>query len=378
MWEDDSRPAFGDDGQEVINRQLLLQEYVIFIGIMWARFGSPTKRAESGTYEEFEDAYKKNKENKELEICMYFNKKDIPQKGMDPEQIIKVFEFKKKVSELGGLYYEYLGAEQFKEKLYTHLTKYFLEKHDVTNEHKDQLTQNSKASDLITPTLKGNLVKSLSMFKGQNPCWIDPVLSKTNLISSNYVENYEARIKLDDIIENPTSIIIKSPPQFGLTTLANYFILEAWNENNIWIYLDASKTNRNAIEKAVLYELKNTYYTEDPSCIKCIILDSWKNSMHGGMKMLKSLSDNFKEVPIIVMQTIDASNFLQEPSSENIDREFQVLHLLALPKSEIRKMVSSYNEVTFIDEEDKVLNKIVKDLDTLNIHRTPMWKIRTY
>ena len=98
MWEDNSRPSFGDDGQEVINRQLLLQEYQVFIGIMWARFGSPTQRAESGTVEEFEDAYQKYKDKKDLEICMYFNKKDIPQSAMDPEQIRKVFEFKKRFS----------------------------------------------------------------------------------------------------------------------------------------------------------------------------------------------------------------------------------------------------------------------------------------
>ena len=91
MWEDDSRPAFGDDGQDVINRQLLLKEYHIFIGIMWSRFGAPTKRAESGTVEEFEDAYRKFKENRDLEICMYFNKKDIPQDSFDPKQIGKVF-----------------------------------------------------------------------------------------------------------------------------------------------------------------------------------------------------------------------------------------------------------------------------------------------
>ena len=127
MWEDDSRPSFGDDGQDVINRQLLLKEYNVFIGIMWGRFGSPTKRAESGTIEEFEDAYKKYKENKDLEICMYFNTQPFPQKNIDPNQIAKVIEFKNKVADLGGLYNEYSGAENFKDNLREHLTKYFLE-----------------------------------------------------------------------------------------------------------------------------------------------------------------------------------------------------------------------------------------------------------
>lgn len=372
MWEEDSRPAFGEDGQEVIKRQLLLKEYHIFIGIMWSRFGTPTKRAESGTIEEFEDAYQKYKEKRDLEICIYFNKQDIPQSNMDTDQIAKVFQFKKRVSDLGGLYNEYFGAEQFKENLRDHLTKYFLDKYDV-NSIKDGIKiKNDVSNGIINNFLSERLDNSLSIFNGQKPCWIDPILSNTNLISSNYNENFESKINLNNIIENPVSTIIKSPPQFGLTSLSHFFVLNAWKKNDIWIYIDAEKINFNATEKSVLKELKTTFNTDKISDIKCIILDSWKNCMHGGMKMLKSLSTGFKETPIIVMHTIDENNFLQEPASENIEREFQVLHLLALPKTEIRKMVSSYNSTVYIDEEDKVVNKIVLDLDTLNIHRTPM------
>lgn len=373
MWEDDSRPAFGDYSQAVINRQLLLKEYNLFIGIMWARFGSPTKTAESGTIEEFEDAYHKYKEeNQDLEICMYFNKKDIPQDKMEPDQIGKVFEFKKRVSELGGLYNEYLGAEQFKENLLAHLTKYFLEKYDVNSEKKEHVCKIEATNEIIEATLKEKFDDSLSMFKGQNTHWINPVLCKSNLISTNYVENYESKVDLENLIEEPQSIIIKSPPQFGLTSLSRYFVYNAWLKKKIWLYLDATNLDRNSIEKSVKKELKNNFFTDDISCIECIVLDTWKATMHGGMKLLKNLSVLFKNIPIIVMETIDADNFLEQPETEDIQREFNVVHLLTLPKTEIRKMVSSYNDITYIADEDKVLNKIVKDLDTLNIHRTPM------
>ncbi|CAN1559348.1 hypothetical protein MCEGE10_02559 [Flavobacteriaceae bacterium] len=372
MWEDDSRPSFGDDGQEVINRQLLLKEYHVFIGIMWARFGSHTQRAESGTLEEFEDAYNKFKDKKDIEICMYFNKKDIPQSIMDPSQIGKVFEFKRRVSELGGLYNEYNGLEQFKDNLRLHLTNYFLGKLNLTSDQKVVEDQIEEKRNVITKQLMDNLTKSLSMFRGHNPCWIEPILSKTNLISSNYVDNYDARVNLEEIIEKPSSIIVKSPPQFGLTSLAHHMILKAWNNNKIWIYIDAKDINKNVVEKEVQNELKRNFQTSEINEVQCIILDSWSNTMHGGMKLLKSLSHTYKNIPIIVMQTIDASDFLNEPPAENIEREFQAMHLLSLPKTEIRKMVSSYNEFVYIDDEDLVLNKIVLDLDTLNIHRTPL------
>jgi hypothetical protein len=225
MWEDDSRPSFGNDSQEVINRQLLLKDYNIFIGIMWARFGTPTLRAESGTIEEFEDAYQKYIDKNELEICMYFNKQDIPQEKINLEQVSKVFQFKDRVSSLGGLFYEYNGADNFKDKLRTHLTKYFLEIFDSSNNKESKNSENGEniRNDLIETSLKEKLTDSLSLFKGHNPCWIEPILSRTNQISTKYIENFKNRVSLHDIIDNPQSIIIKSPPQFGLTCLS--FIL---------------------------------------------------------------------------------------------------------------------------------------------------------
>ncbi|MGQ9373299.1 DUF4062 domain-containing protein [Acinetobacter tandoii] len=55
-WENSTHPGFGSYPQDVINNQIG-DDYDIFIGILWARFGTPTNKAESGTLEEFERAY---------------------------------------------------------------------------------------------------------------------------------------------------------------------------------------------------------------------------------------------------------------------------------------------------------------------------------
>lgn len=57
-WENNTFPTFGEDGQAIINDQLL-DNFQLFIGIMRNRFGSLTKRTESGTEEEFLLAYKR-------------------------------------------------------------------------------------------------------------------------------------------------------------------------------------------------------------------------------------------------------------------------------------------------------------------------------
>jgi hypothetical protein len=54
-WGTHITPNLGHDPQEVINRQIN-DDYEVFIGLLWTRFGTPTPRAESGTIEEFERA----------------------------------------------------------------------------------------------------------------------------------------------------------------------------------------------------------------------------------------------------------------------------------------------------------------------------------
>src|SRR5688500_12688313 len=72
-WETHSFPAAGTDAQSVINEQIG-DEYDIFIGILWKRFGSPTGRAGSGTEEEFIRAYSRFRANPAtVRIMFYFN-----------------------------------------------------------------------------------------------------------------------------------------------------------------------------------------------------------------------------------------------------------------------------------------------------------------
>jgi len=52
MWETDTYPSLGNDAQSIINEQID-DDYDIFVGLMWIRFGTQTPRAGSGTEEEF-------------------------------------------------------------------------------------------------------------------------------------------------------------------------------------------------------------------------------------------------------------------------------------------------------------------------------------
>ena len=70
-WERHAWPGFGDDAQDVVNR--IIPKFDLFICIFRGRLGTPTRRADSGTVEEFERAYKAWCEDKTTRLMLYFS-----------------------------------------------------------------------------------------------------------------------------------------------------------------------------------------------------------------------------------------------------------------------------------------------------------------
>jgi hypothetical protein len=127
-WENDVTPGFASEPQEVINDQLG-DSWDIYLGIMHARFGTPTRRFGSGTEEEFETAYKLWQSDSEKRSLMFYFKKAPIEIDADPEQLRRVQEFKKRVSNLGGLYREFSDGSGFKDLLRAHLTAVLVDLH---------------------------------------------------------------------------------------------------------------------------------------------------------------------------------------------------------------------------------------------------------
>lgn len=117
-WQTHTYPSIGVDAQEVINEQID-DDYDIFIGLMWNRFGTPTNRSESGTKEEFERAFKKNKSNpKSAEVFFYFKTTPpLSLKDVDLEGLIKIREFQKNLSDQGVYYREFNQSHELEQLL---------------------------------------------------------------------------------------------------------------------------------------------------------------------------------------------------------------------------------------------------------------------
>ena len=102
-WENDTYPGIGRDAQGVINGQIG-DNYDLFVGIMWKKFGTKTKTADSGTEEEYNRAVENFKRGICRNVMFYFSQEKFTMED-DLEQIVKVKAFKNKISETDGVYY---------------------------------------------------------------------------------------------------------------------------------------------------------------------------------------------------------------------------------------------------------------------------------
>jgi predicted MPP superfamily phosphohydrolase len=222
--------------------------------------------------------------------------------------------------------------------------------------------------DEVSFSLDLKLKEALRSFSSQPIVWVEPLISNTTEIGQRLDDKNKVPIK--DILEGTNSVIIKAPPQFGLTCLSHFLIKEAWQSYSAhWVYIDANLTRSHTVESHLKRELEARKISLKD--VQCVVLDSWTNYETDSFKMLRRLCEIIKDTRLIIMQTIDDNRFLIEPQKETIEREFDVLHLLALSRNHIRKVVSKYNDEKHIGDENAVLQKVVSDLDILNIHRTP-------
>lgn len=90
---------------------------------MWTRFGTGTRRAGSGTVEEFQRAYKKHLENpNQVKIMFYFKNAPVPPSELIPEQLARIKSFQQDLGEKGGYYRTFTSRDEFAQLVSMHLS----------------------------------------------------------------------------------------------------------------------------------------------------------------------------------------------------------------------------------------------------------------
>ncbi|ARV08587.1 hypothetical protein BTO05_02625 [Winogradskyella sp. PC-19] len=136
-WETHSAPGITNNHvQKIINKDVG-NEYDLFVGLLWKRFGTPTDEADSGTEEEFLNAYKRYQDNSSsLQILFYFNNSPFSLDDINLEELKKIKDFKSDISKNKNvLYWEYNDSEQLSYFLRTHIPKRIL---DLQKKHQEE------------------------------------------------------------------------------------------------------------------------------------------------------------------------------------------------------------------------------------------------
>jgi len=119
-WEDNVIPCMGSP-QEIINKSI--GNYDVLIGIMWKRFGTAAGKYNSGTEEEFRNAYDRWKLNNTPQIMFYFSNIPYVIKSSDEvAQLKRVIQFREEIDTKGIINY-FDSYDEFQGKIREHLTE---------------------------------------------------------------------------------------------------------------------------------------------------------------------------------------------------------------------------------------------------------------
>jgi hypothetical protein len=134
-WETDATPDLQERGQAVINRQLV-DTCDLLIGVFWTRLGTLTPQAESGTVEEIERAHNEGKR-----CIVYFSDQAVSPSATDQKQYKRLQKYKDELNKT-GLTDTYKTLEEFREKVFRHITASVLE---ITREDRERQVAEQEA-----------------------------------------------------------------------------------------------------------------------------------------------------------------------------------------------------------------------------------------
>lgn len=117
-WSEDTYSTMGKAPQDIINQQIVENSDMV-VGVFWTRFGTPTKKYESGTEEEIEKMIEDGKQ-----VFLYFLDKPIHPSSFDHEQYSKISKFKDKHKN-DGIYFTLYDEISLARKFYEQLELYF-------------------------------------------------------------------------------------------------------------------------------------------------------------------------------------------------------------------------------------------------------------
>jgi|10_taG_2_1085330.scaffolds.fasta_scaffold02101_10 predicted MPP superfamily phosphohydrolase len=222
--------------------------------------------------------------------------------------------------------------------------------------------------DFISLKLKSNFQKAMKSYS-KLPKWVERICTTDSPNNSSKKESKS--LDYINIINNPQNYHLIAAPHFGLTCYAHYLAMKAWEiKKDCWVYLDTHNWTFGKYHSDLEDVIQDLQIQNED--IKCFLLDHWKNNTKDAQKILKNIRSKFPSVSLIILSNYHDNIVLEGLDSEESHEGFSQLFLRELNRKGLRNLVSDFNSLYEIAEENRVLERLDVDLIDLNIHRTPI------
>lgn len=218
--------------------------------------------------------------------------------------------------------------------------------------------------------LEARHLSSIQTSPGNEAIWIEPTLADAPEFATEIQS--PVRYSLRQIVEIEKDVIVKAPPQFGLSSVAHRLAYIAYRDTDGQKYLvvDASALPNDAKSQLSFLALKcaeSAWRVED---LSCVIIDNFSPTLQGAKRKAFELKSAYPEIRVIIMLSVD--------ESDKVGAEFDILpgtldlYLWTLNRSQVRQIVR--HEIGKMQDvrEESVLRRVIDDLRDLNLHRTPL------
>ena len=371
-WENDTYPAIGEDGQDVINQQIG-NDYDIFVGVMWKKFGTPTKRAGSGTEEEFQIAYERYKNNNDIRIMFYFNSSDVPQ--AEAEQFLKVKEFKEKIGKLGTYHFPYTDANDFGQKLRIHLVKCVMD--SLKSADNGELLPASSQQQIVIPEIKEAFKQYLNDLEANfahsrvdnlhlEHVFIAPDLRDLNSDEKSTFSKFENLDILTNAIDaGGSKFVFIGGDLSGKSASCKYLFQKYFDRGFYPILIDGTDFGSNIrherlhklIEGKIAEQYETPFLPSEVGVDRVIaIIDDFQKSTKGNSRYWTALMNNLEDIFTHIIITGSTTIPIENINKYDPFKNFKLYSILEFGPKFRRELVNKWNtiglDISFQDPND--------------------------
>ncbi|MFN7958345.1 MAG: metallophosphoesterase [Holophagaceae bacterium] len=220
--------------------------------------------------------------------------------------------------------------------------------------------------------LEAEFNETITCYSSKNKIWVDRDLA-TKAETDNEGDTAIV-INLESFLEKIETSIIRAPKQFGLSSVGrwialNHFIKTSHTKPLIMLNFNDVPNEKSALIKHINLRCKELNI--NILQVGGFILDNWVFDKKA-TRLFQSLQKEFPSLPIIMLHGVD--NFTEIADTIENAEQFNcpAYFLWALTRNRVRELVCNYTKDNNALDEDIVTEKIIRDIDSLNIHRTPL------